>query len=678
MNSSLPRHQRISKLPEFLFGTPYYPEQWRPQDRENDPERMAATGMNVVRMAEFAWDLMEPRRGEFHFELFDETIAKLGDKGIKTILCTPTAAPPRWLTAGHDDWMRVDCNGRRMTHGSRQHCCTNNPEFRKESERITQAMALHFANNPHVVGWQTDNEMFCHFSECYCSSCLTAFQAWLQKKYGDITTLNRSWGTAFWALTFDSFDQIGFPYLDRPTHPNPSQHLDYLRFLSAGITEFQRGQIEILRAVQPNWWITHNGTFGHVDHWKFAEDLDFYGVDIYPGFIPDQPRKFSWGAIKNEEARAASGTYCIPEQQGGAGGQRPYLHETPPPGQMRLWAYQGIAHGADSLLHFRWRTCRFGAEIYWNGILDHDNIPRRRYHEFTQEGQELRKIGPKILGTSLLVRAAVLTEFEQDEAHTTMDLALPSPSDQRKLSYTELLSRHLPVGLVDSADSFDGLEFILIPSFVLMDEDLAARLRAFVERGGVLVATARTATRDRNNHVIDQTPPGLLADLFGATVEEFGKLNTPLLNLELNSGGSLPVGAAYEILQLRGAEVLAHWSATTNGSPHAAPGEAAITLNRVGKGAAIYVGTYFSEENLAALLDVLLSQSTIKPLAKAEPFVEILCRHAKDRRLVFILNHYPKEQKVTELPNGIDLLTNTPCGGELTLPAYGVAIIEQR
>ena len=677
MNPTLPRHQRTSRLPKFLFGAPYYPEHWRPEDTEHDAERMAAAGMNVVRMAEFAWDLMEPRRGEFHFELFDETIARLGAKGIDTILCTPTAAPPCWLTAGHEDWMRVDVNGRRMTPGSRQHCCTNNEEFRKESGRITQAMARHFAGNPHVIGWQTDNEFFCHFSECYCPACQAAFRAWLQAKYGDIATLNRAWGTAFWALTFDSFEQIGLPYPDRPTYPNPSQHLDYFRFLSAGLTEFQRAQVEILRAAQPDWWTTHNGTFTHVDHWKFAGDLDFYGVDIYPGHMPEQPREYFWNALKNEEARAASGTFIVPEQQGGAGGQRPFIHQTPPPGQMRLWAYQSIAHGADGILHFRWRTCRFGAEIYWNGILDHDNIPRRRYREFAQEGEELQRIGSKILGTAVRVRAAVLTEFDQEEAHTTMSLGHPGPDRQRKLAYADLLARHIPVGVVDASDSFDGLDLIVIPSFVLMDEDLAARLRAFVERGGVLAATARTATRNRNNHVLSITPPGLLAELFGATVEEFGKLDTPLLHLEPTTGGSLPAGARYEILQPQGAEVLARWSATADGSPHAAPGAAALTLNRVGKGAALYVGTYFSEANTAALIGLLLEQCPIAPLAEADAFVEITCRHAVDRELLFILNYNPKETTVTALPGGTELLTGQPCNGQLTLPAYGVAIVEQ-
>jgi beta-galactosidase len=679
MNSdSHPRHQRPSRFKKFFFGTPYYPEQWAAGDMEHDPQRMAQAGMNVVRMAEFAWDKMEPRSGEFDFSLFDATISRLGEHGIDTILCTPTATPPRWLTARNEEWMRVDADGRHMVHGSRQHCCTNHLAFRAESERITRAMADHFKDNAHVIGWQTDNEFYCHFSECYCPACVTAFRHWLHGKYGDIATLNAAWGAAFWAQTYDDFEQILLPYRSRPTHPNPSQGLDYFRFLSDSLCEFQRGQVAILRATQPRWWITHNGTFSHIDYWKFAQDLDFLGVDVYPGFAEEQPRDFSWASLKHEECRAASGTFIVPEQQGGAGGQQPYLHQTPRPGQMRLWAYQAVAHGADGILHFRWRTARFGAEFYWNGILDHDNVPRHRYAEFSQEGAEFKRIGGRVLGTTLLTRAAVLIEGDQDEAHTTMTLGLPGPNHQRKLVYRQMLLRHLPAGLVDAADSFDGLELIVIPSFVLMNEALATKLRAFVEGGGVLVAAARTATRDRNNHVIAQTPPGLLAELFGVTVEEFGVLPSPLLQMDDGNGLMIPAGAGYEILKLHKAQSLAVWSATSDGSPHPASREPAITLNRIGQGAAIYIGTYFSEANAAALLSLLLRHAPIEALVEADGFVEVTCRHYAECKLIFALNHYGQNKTISGLPSGVELLSGRPCSGQLQLPPYGVAIVEVR
>ena len=673
-----PRHQRPSGLRKFLFGTPYYPEHWSEADRAEDPQRMASAGMNVVRMAEFAWDRIEPAVGKLDFSLFDETIARLGEVGIDTILCTPTATPPRWLTIQHEDWLRVDENGRRMEHGSRQHCCTTNEEFRAESRRITQAMAAHFAGHPRVIGWQTDNEFNCHFQRCYCQACVEGFRAWLKGKYGAIDKLNAAWGNAFWALTFDSFDAIPLPYPNsRPCYPNPTHELDYDRFVSDAVIEFQRQQVRILREVNPGWFVTHNGMFPLIDYWKFTEDLNFLGVDVYPGFgVKSNPMDSVWPAILNERCRASSGGYIIPEQQSGPGGQKPYLLATPAPGQMRLWAYQSIAHGADGVLHFRWRSCRFGAEEYWCGVLDHDNIPRRRYEEFSQEGQELQRIGPKILDTVLDVQAAVCMDYDQEAAYSTLPLGLPSPENQRDLAYRELWLRHLPCGLIQSADSFEGLKLLVWPSGPLMDSALAERMRKFVQEGGVLVVTARSATRNRDNQVIAQTPPGLLADLCGVTVEEFGKLEPGEMLLTV---GGVPVqsGAGYEILSLNGAEAESDWLPMAGDGPSAVAGKPAIAVHSVGKGVAMYVGTFLSEANIDAILDLAMGYTDIHPLARTAKGVEVTRRYGPGCRLLFLVNHTRQHQSVEDLPEGMDLLSEKACPGQLTLPPFGVAIIEE-
>jgi beta-galactosidase len=670
------RHQRPTALTHFLFGCPYYPEHWTPVDREDDAQRMADAGVNVVRMAEFAWDYIEPSRNTFRFDIFDETIEALGRRGISTMLCTPTATPPRWMTIERPEFLRIDSKDRRMEHGSRQHCCTNSPGFRDESDRITQVMAKQYADNPHVIGWQLDNELHCHFTDCYCPACHAGFRAWLKKRYRDINSLNESWGTQFWAQTYASFDQIPLPYLpERPTHPNPGQLLDYWRFQSDGVIEFIGRQAAVLRATNKEWWITHNGLFGHIDLWKFAEKLDFMGVDIYPGFHPSQPAQAAVWAASLEMCRSSSGNFIVPELQSGAGGQRTYLHETPRPGQQRLWAWQCAAHGADGVLHFRWRTCRFGAEMYWNGILDHDNIPRRRYKEFSQEGAEFKKVGERLLGTVEYVKAAVLVDQEQDEAHGTMHLGLPGPYDQRNQAYRQLWLGQMPAGFVDIRDSFDGLQMLIVPSFIMIDEEFAEKLAAFVQKGGTVAAFARTATRDRRNHVLSVTPPGMLDRLFGITVEEFGKFNKPLLDICIGSKKRIPA-PAYETLKPRTASVAARYSRAADGGNHAACNKPAITINYAGKGKAIYIGTYLNNENAGALIDFITSQAGIEPLAQADEGVEATCRYEEKRRLTFVLNHHAIPKKIQGLPSGHDLLSGKECTGTLILEGFGVSVIE--
>ena len=78
----------------MYYGADYYPEHWPESRWPEDVRLMSETGLNVVRMGEFAWTRMEPREGEFHFDWLDRAIDLLGENGIQTVLGTPTAAPP--------------------------------------------------------------------------------------------------------------------------------------------------------------------------------------------------------------------------------------------------------------------------------------------------------------------------------------------------------------------------------------------------------------------------------------------------------------------------------------------------------------------------------------------------------------------------------------------------------
>ncbi|WFB36241.1 beta-galactosidase [Kiritimatiellota bacterium B12222] len=674
-----PRHQRPTTLKKFLFGAPYYPEHWQAEDRKLDGERMRNAGVNVVRMAEFAWDVIEPSRENFDFTLFDETIATLGKQGIETILCTPTATPPRWLTADKPDWMRVTSEGVRMEHGNRQHTCTNNPAFRAESRRITRAMAEHYRDNSLVTGWQTDNEFHCHYTACYCPSCRSGFQHWLEQKYGNIETLNEKWGNRFWAQTYDQFDQIELPRHGLyPAPGNPSHELDHSRYLSASITAFQAEQVAILREVNPTWWITHNGVFDKIDHWTFSEDLDFYAVDVYPGFAGVTADSYTWGALKHESCRYVSGGYIVPEQSTGPGGQLEYMHMTCEPGQMRLWAWQGIAHGADGILHFRWRTCRFGAEIYWNGVLDHDNVPRRRYEEFAQEGQELQKVGSQLLGSVKEVKIGLLCNYDSEEMFASQTNGFPGPEDQIKALFSTATRRHLPVGLLDPRDSFDGMEIIIMPTQLAEDPALTLKLEDFVSKGGCLLVTARSYTRSVDNHVLPLTSPAGLSPLLGIKREEEGRLISGMDTFQLEGceNTTIPAFGGYEILNLEGARTVATWQVGKPGRhPHYAQGKCGFSHNQVGSGHAFYLGSYINAENAGALYDILLATKPITPLATANELVEMSIRHRDDRRFLFLLNHTLETQIVSDLPSGTEILKDCPVQDQVTLEPFGVQVI---
>ena len=670
-------HKRPAALDRFFYGAPYYPEHWDEATRELDAERMAAAGFNCVRMAEFAWDLMEPVEGVFNFDLFDETIARLGERGIFTILCTPTAAPPRWLTLAHPEVLRVNAEGLAMQHGSRQHACHSSPLFREYSRHITRAMAEHYRDNPHVAGWQTDNEFNCHFSECHCPSCQEAFREFLKAKHGNIDSLNAAWGNAFWALTYRDFDEICTPKPGRPAFANPAQLLDYYRYISWSVTRFQHDQVEILRRVQPRWFITHNTIGGHIDYrGEFTRDLDFMGVDIYPFFNHDPAARPFSQAFSLDHARAWSGNFMIPEQQSGPGGQGGYFHDNPEPGEIRRMAYTSIARGADSLLFFRWRTCRFGAEEYWCGILDHDSVPRRRYEEVKGLGEELKTIGPEILGTHVHVDVGIAAADQAIyDSHGTLSLGLPAPWESAATLHGFFMERGFAAGCVHPSDDLGGLKVYIIPHWPIFDPAWMANLHRFVEGGGVLIVGARTASKDLNNNVIAETLPGVLGELAGVRVAEYGRQNVPEkrpLKLRL-AHAEAPTALWYEALDLAaGTEALAHWKGRH------LTGQPAISLRKVGKGAVIYAGTYLTRDLAAALLPEIEKHSGLMPLWPAAPAgVQVVRRQDGAKRLWFFINDSDAPATVNKLPKGLDLMTGQPAAGRLTLERNGVALIRE-
>lgn len=669
-------HRRPAKLGRFWFGTAYYPEHWDAETRKKDAERMSKAGFNVVRMAEFAADLIEPREGEYNFSLFDETIERLGAKNIHTILCTPTATPPRWLSKKHPGILRVNTNGIPMQHGSRQHACHASPEFREYSRNITTVMAKHFKDNPFVIGWQTDNEFFCHFSECHCLNCQKNFVLFLFEKYeGKIDRLNQAWGTAFWAQTYERFEDISTPHRERPARENPSHLLDYYRFLSAGVTLFQHEQIEILRRIQPRWFVTHNGLFHHIDYrGVFTQDLDVLGYDVYPFFTQNPEIRPHDLAFKLDRARAWSGNFIVLEQQSGSGGQSTYCLDTPEPGEMRRMTYTSIARGADSLLHFRWRTCRFGAEEYWAGILDHDNVPRRRYKEAKQEGKEIKVVGHEVLGTRVYVDAAVATsDMNVDDAHETYPLGLPHHNEIAAQIHRALFEQGYAVGCVHPDDDLRDVKLYVIPHWAYWNPDWMPNLKLFVKQGGVLVVGARTATRNTNNTVVAETIPGCFRELAGITVEEYGRQNAPdkrplYLCMETDT---VHTSLWYETLKLeKSTKVLAKWKGRH------LTGKPAISIRKFGKGSVVYVGTYLTSDAWTMLMPTLIRRAGLTPLWPDAPKgVEVTLRKDGSKKIWFFINHTDSDITIPRVPKGKNLITQRNAETTITLKQHGVAVI---
>jgi beta-galactosidase len=309
--------QPQQRYDKFLFGVDYYPEHWDESLWEQDARRMRECGVNAIRIGEFAWALMEPEEGRFDFSLFDRAIAIFAKHNIKIILGTPTATPPKWLTHKYPEVLHVFPNGRAADDQSRRHYCYNSPIYRRLSKRIVERMSAHYKTNPHVTGWQIDNEFNNENPECFSESCRVAFRGWLKNKYGTLNSLNARWGTIFWSQLYTDWEQINLPF-QTPAFHNPSLVLDFKRFISDSVTSYMEDQVSILRRNRPNDFITQNGVFKNIDYFRLSRDLDIHSTANYPLFT-DEPQ-YPIGTSLTL-SRSFTGRFMVMEQQTGPRGK---------------------------------------------------------------------------------------------------------------------------------------------------------------------------------------------------------------------------------------------------------------------------------------------------------------------------------------------------------------------
>jgi len=672
----------------FFFGTDYYPEHWPEERWPEDARLMAEAGCNVVRLAEFAWSKMEPGEGEYDFGWLDRAIAILASHDIHIVLGTPTASPPPWLMAKNPELFRVCEDGQRMTFGTRREYCPNNPTYHDYTRRIVTRMAKHYADHPAVIGWQIDNEFG---DRCYCPVCARTFQDWLRRRYGSLDVLNQKWGTVFWSHIYTDWNEIPLP-LKTGRSPNPGLALDFFRFSSDSYLAYQQMQIDILRKMCPGHFITHNFMgFGYecINYFDLARNLDFVAWDNYPRGFWDMQAEInpSQAALSHDTMRGLKRqNFWVMEQQAGPSGWET-VSTAPRPGELRLWAYQSIAHGADAIVFFRWRTARFGTEEHWHGILDHHGNPGRRYDEIKRMGDEINRVGEMIAGATLRPAVAMILSYDSRFAFQ-VQANNPAFSYSHHFShiYRALHSRHILVDIVAPTDDLSSYRLVIAPALYILSDDTAANLRRFVQEGGVLVVTPRTGVKDEANTVVNQRLPGLLAELCGVEVEEYDSMPIDQRNgleftlPELTSARFRPAGkpapqsTAFasvwcDVLKPGGADVVARYTQDYYA------GKPAITLNKFGQGQVVYVGTFGETDLYEALIGWLLDLAGVQPILTTPEGIEVTERWQGGRRLLFLLNHTDQEQKVPLDGRYTDLLTGSILAGEGIVAPRDVLIL---
>ena len=622
------------------YGADYYPEHWPKERWDTDIRLMQELGLDVVRLAEFSWGLLETEEGVFDFAWLDDIISRLGVAGIKVVLGTPSAAPPAWLIEKDPSILPIDSEGKQTAFGGRHHACQSNKTLRDASVSYVEKFAAHYAQNPNVIGWQIDNELGnSHHDVCHCESCTEGFRTWLEARYGTIEAVNENWGTNFWSQNYNHFGQITTPKWLLTGH-NPSQELDWRRFKSDLILDFHRLQHDVIRRLHPGAFITHNlmGFADTVDYHELGEQLDFASHDQYPGgfFRPPLENLAAFLAAELDMVRGTKDMpFWIMEQQSGVTGWQ-IMGRAPKPGQLSMWSMQTVAHGADAIVYFRWRVASIGTEQYWHGILPHSGIPGRNYYELQALIRKTGKLMTELQGAMPKNRAAMLFSYEQKHAMAIQpnNRHLNYQAHFQKI-YDAFHEKQVPMDIIGWHADFSAYDVLVAPLQYLMWPELKEKYEAYARGGGTLVLDMRAGTKHRNNiNYIDGPLPGVLADLTGIEIPEYDPLEGETVDLKWgNDTGSATLWADLIRVTADNVEVLAEYASDFYA------GTAAATLHPYGEGQVIYIGTELDRKLYGALVDRFIAEDRVTPLGTADTGVELVVRETADKRYLFCMNH---------------------------------------
>ncbi|WP_426736827.1 beta-galactosidase [Plantibacter sp. 2H11-2] len=655
------------------FGGDYSPEQWPWETVLEDMELMREAGVNLVTLGVFSWVVHEPREGVFDFTWIDRMLDLLHENGIAVDLATPTAAVPMWLHRLHPEILPQDEHGHPLAPGGRLGFCPSSQVYRRFAERIVERLAAHVAGHPAVRMWHVSNELGGGNARCHCAVSNDRFREWVETKYSTVETLNDAWGMAFWGNSYSSFEEVTTP--SGATAHNPGQLLDYERFSSDELLEQYRAERAVLLRHTPELPVTTNFMVGLgpdvVDYTRWAVEMDVVANDHYT-YGPD-PLRHQDLAFSGDRMRGMSGggPWMLMEHATG-GSSWHSINQPKEPGELARHALAHVARGSDSVMFFQWRASKSGTEQFHSAMLPHAGPDSRAFRRVVSLGQDVAALA-EVLGT-VVTRADVAILHDNEAGWAVRSGLKPinrmGASETARAMHNAFFERAITTDVVAPWTDLSSYRVVVVPGLFLVSDDNARAVEAFVEDGGTVLVTWFSGVVDEVNTVRPGGFTGAFRSLLGVVVEEFAPLAEGQ-TVALDNGWT--ANRWTEVLQTPAAE--AGVEVVASYSDGAVAGLPAITRRRVGRGTAWYLSADLDAPSLGALIDQLLEETPIAPVAEVSSGVEAVRRSSPDGSYLFLINH--RDEQGWADTSGFDLLSGITHTGRVVLAPGSVVVLRE-
>ena len=656
--------------PPYL-GCAYYPEDWPVEEIEKDAAKMKATGIQVARIAEFAWSRMERTEGVFTFDWLHHVVDTLAKYGIATVMGTPTATPPIWLSRKYPDVLKENENGRREQHGGRRHCCSNNEHYREYSARIVEKMAQVFADDENVIGWQIDNEIYAHKKGCFCPVCAEKFIRHLKEKFKTVDALNKAWNLTIFSQEYNFFDEIPTP---RDAWVNPHHHMEWRIFQQESIVEFVTMQAEILKKYVKVPVGTDVMPANGMNYLNLHKKLDVVQFNHY-----NEPDNLThcclwFDFLRNIKEHPFWNTETSTCWNGGLS----IAQTVKPEGFCYVNSWLPIALGGEANMYWLWRTHWGGHELMHGAVLDACGRPMHIYDEVKRIARDYARAGYFLNRTKVTTPIAFHYLSHAANFVDTQGVVqgFGFQSSIIKNYYEPILHRGLRPDFLEAAQDFSRYKVLFTPFVPSLEyEGLGERIRRWVENGGVWVVGPMTDNRNNDGARYKDRPFGMLEDFLGVR----WAYAVPDLNNEIKCqwASGLPFTSRlwYELYE-KDADALA----TVAEAPHSAlVGKAVAFRKKIGKGMVFLLGTIPSADVMRGnILPLALDAAGLSTGHVGDSCnLMVARREGHGMTGVVVVEYQGKPGRYTLDKPAVELITAHKLEGTIDIKPYQVLVLQE-